>query len=193
MSFKEMLEELKTMATSACAYEFPIVSRDQGRALIELLSAAEEAESLRALCERLRLGAQIHAQEARTQRSIVLEIYQAVTGGKGEPGDWNGAKPVIEALESLRAQLAEYDKDWTKGFNAGREAVRRTNKSGCCCIIDDDNAEEVVSVCGAHKAWLEDQIAKVRNETFEACEEIAEEWGDYDILGGIRALKTEEK
>lgn len=40
--------------------------------------------------------AQQWKQEARTQASIVRECYQACTGKTGEPGDWNGAKPIQE-------------------------------------------------------------------------------------------------
>lgn len=46
--------------------------------------------------------AQIWRQEARTMRNIVAECYQAVTGSAGEPGDWNGAKPVREAISELK-------------------------------------------------------------------------------------------
>ena len=44
-------------------------------------------------------------QEARTQSAIVAEIYEAVTGKKGEPGDWNGAVPVKERIEELETMV----------------------------------------------------------------------------------------
>lgn len=62
----------------------------------------EAIEELRGLCETLRSEAQIHAQEAATQRSTVQECYRAVTQGGGEPGDWSGAKPVVAELARLR-------------------------------------------------------------------------------------------
>ncbi|WP_278366918.1 hypothetical protein [Marinobacter salarius] len=40
-------------------------------------------------------------QEARTQSATVAEIYEAVSGKKGEPGDWNGAEPVKRRIEEL--------------------------------------------------------------------------------------------
>jgi len=49
--------------------------------------------------EILKNEARIHAQEARAQRSITHEIYQALGIQKG---DWNGAKPVIEKLKNLK-------------------------------------------------------------------------------------------
>lgn len=58
--------------------------------------------------------AQVQAQEARTQQAIVHDCYQAVTGGKGEPGDWNGAEPVrrrIAELERERDGNADSAKD----------------------------------------------------------------------------------
>lgn len=65
-----------------------------------------ENAALRAERDALKLEAQIHAQEARTQRSTVHEIYQAITGATGEPGDWNGAEPV-RALVAERDALRE--------------------------------------------------------------------------------------
>lgn len=57
------------------------------------------------MVERLRMEAQGHAMEARTQRGTVRDIYQVVTGAIGEPGDWNGANPVRERIGQLIATL----------------------------------------------------------------------------------------
>lgn len=62
---------------------------------------------LRDLCERLKMEAQIHAQEARTANATIAEIYQIVTGKTGEPGNWNGAEPVRERIKDLRERLAK--------------------------------------------------------------------------------------
>lgn len=72
-----------------------------------------ERDEALALCERLRLEAEGWAQEARTQRSSLHDAYQAVTGATGEPGDWNGARPVVEAVANLkaRAETAEAQRD----------------------------------------------------------------------------------
>ncbi|MGE0444523.1 MAG: hypothetical protein AB7P99_04790 [Vicinamibacterales bacterium] len=71
-----------------------------------------EADDARALAERLKVEAQAHAQEARTANATIAEIYQAVTGATGEPGNWNGARPVVEALRRLRVseRLAAYER-----------------------------------------------------------------------------------
>ena len=68
------------------------------------LAAAEE------LTERLRIEAQTHAQEARTQRATVHECYQTATGGTGEPGDWHGAEPVRKMAERLAAAEARAER-----------------------------------------------------------------------------------
>lgn len=79
-----------------------------------LLALARQAEALQrraeeaeALVERLKLEAQAHAMEARGANSTINEIYQVVSGGKGEPGNWHGAAPVREKLEALQRESAE--------------------------------------------------------------------------------------
>lgn len=57
------------------------------------------------LIERLKMEAQIHAQEARTANATIAEIYQIVTGKTGEPGNWHGAEPVRKYIEELRDAL----------------------------------------------------------------------------------------
>ena len=61
-----------------------------------------ELARVRELCEALKQQAEIHALEASTQRATVREIYQLVSDGKGEPGDWNGARPVRDFIERER-------------------------------------------------------------------------------------------
>lgn len=48
--------------------------------------------------EACKLQAKIWKQEARTANDTIAQIYQAVTGSKGEPGNWHGAEPVRRAL-----------------------------------------------------------------------------------------------
>ena len=54
--------------------------------------------------EHLKMQAKIWKCEARAQAATVRECYQACTGATGEPGDWNGARPVL-ALAEERAWL----------------------------------------------------------------------------------------
>lgn len=70
-------------------------------AVLSLLDRLQKAE---ARAEALRAEAEQWAQEARTHKSSLHEAYQAVTGATGEPGNWNGARPIIEAFTSLRAE-----------------------------------------------------------------------------------------
>lgn len=79
----------------------------------DLLSALEaankRADEAEALAERLKNEAQLHAQEARTANATIAEIYREVSGGKGEPGNWNGAEPIRRELTALRARVAELE------------------------------------------------------------------------------------
>lgn len=74
----------------------------------EAMAGQAEIERLTALVDRLKLEAQIHAQEARTANATIYEIYQCVTGGKGEPGNWNGARPVAALVAERDALLAPF-------------------------------------------------------------------------------------
>lgn len=74
---------------------------------------AQEHAEQRELIARLQLEAQVHAQEARTANATIAEIYQVVSGGKGEPGNWHGAEPVrammqkqCEEIERLQRALS---------------------------------------------------------------------------------------
>lgn len=93
----------------------------------ELKQRAERAE---ALCDRLKLEAQSHAQEARTANATIAEIYQLCTGATGEPGNWNGAEPVRALAARLAAaemEIADRDARWTSDLaKASREINRAT-------------------------------------------------------------------
>ena len=78
-------------------------------AISELLSTLEsvqrENEELRNLADRLKQEAKTHAIEARGANSTIAEIYQIISGGKGEPGNWRGAKPVREYVEAAKGEI----------------------------------------------------------------------------------------
>lgn len=92
-----------------------------GQRVFDALAAADqtiaeltrERDEARALSDRLKLEAQCHASEARTANSTIHEIYQVLSGGKGEPGNWHGAEPArafamrLEAAEADNAALRE--------------------------------------------------------------------------------------
>lgn len=63
------------------------------------MMAQRDVAELRA--ERLLQEARGHAGEARTQRRTVYDIYKVCGAQKG---DWNGAQPVIDKLDEVRAQ-----------------------------------------------------------------------------------------
>jgi DNA repair exonuclease SbcCD ATPase subunit len=93
-----------------------------------------EVTRMEAELDTIKQQAQIWKQEARTQASIVRECYQACTGSTGEPGDWNGAKPVRElaaklaALEAYKRQaevsIAAQSRAWEQERNVSDELAK---------------------------------------------------------------------
>ncbi len=71
----------------------------------EIAAILDRAVALQNLTDRLKLEAQIHVGEARGANATIHEAYQAVTEGKGEPGNWNGSVPIKEELARLRDRL----------------------------------------------------------------------------------------
>jgi hypothetical protein len=93
----------------------------------------KEIAALKAENENLRQEARLWAQEARTQRSTVCEIYQVITGATGEPGDWNGAQPVKAVKKELFALKSEIERK--------DEALREAQKMAVAiekCSIEPD-------------------------------------------------------
>ncbi|MQB09575.1 hypothetical protein DXT96_06860 [Agrobacterium sp. ICMP 6402] len=68
-------------------------------------TAWAECDELRGLADRLKMEAQTHAMEARGANATINEIYQIITGGKGEPGTWNGAEPVRAYVEVAKGDI----------------------------------------------------------------------------------------
>ena len=117
----------------ACAIGELMRARDQQRAEIERLldelknhrqfyadshAAADrwddERVSLKAEIERLtnerdalKMQAKIWAGEDAGHKATLHEIYKAVTRSTGEPGDWNGSRPVVEELARMRLDVAD--------------------------------------------------------------------------------------
>lgn len=80
--------------------------------------AQREIDRLQGLVDRLTGEAQIWANEARAANASLNECYRAVTGGRGEPGNWNGARPVerhlswlTKRIEMLESVLGERDEE----------------------------------------------------------------------------------
>jgi len=77
------------------------------RVLSQLQVAEAERDSWRRVAERCRSEAVGHAMEAETANNTIYRIYQAITGSKGEPGNWNGAQPVIEYVRAAEAEVSK--------------------------------------------------------------------------------------
>lgn len=105
---KELIERLRLRAqVKSDAYSAPKADTFEWDVANTLEQQASRIAELETLCEKLKLEAQIHAQEARTANATIAEIYQVVTGRTGEPGNWNGAEPVKKRIVELEAQKAE--------------------------------------------------------------------------------------
>jgi DNA repair exonuclease SbcCD ATPase subunit len=72
------------------------------RTIAELQKRIGELEAER---DSLKLQAVAQAQEMRSHKSSLHEAYQYITGATGEPGNWNGARPIKEAVDKLRQAL----------------------------------------------------------------------------------------
>ncbi len=70
-----------------------------------LESLQSENEELRDLTAHLRLQAQTHAMEARGANATINEIYQIISGGKGEPANYHGAEPVRKYVEAVKGEI----------------------------------------------------------------------------------------
>lgn len=74
---------------------------------------------------------------------------------------------IYSRLEKLLSSLAKKDKtpDFSRGFNAGRNATLRRNPSGCCCkFTDEKEGEDIVSLCEAHREYIDNKLAEKEKE-----------------------------
>jgi len=90
-----------------------------------------ELDEIKTLVARLKQEAQIHSQEARTANATIAEIYQAISGSTGEPGNWNGAEPVrklVAERDALRAFAQDMMSRWPECGIDGDELERAAIK-----------------------------------------------------------------
>ena len=74
-------------------------------------SSAAEIRELEHLVANLKMEARCNAMEAKTANATIAEIYQVITRKTGEPGNWNGARPIeLSALVMTLVKL-EFDKE----------------------------------------------------------------------------------
>jgi hypothetical protein len=70
-----------------------------------------ERTAIRFPTHRSRPYGNLWKQEARAANATIAEIYQLCSGGKGEPGNWNGAEPVRRKLAETQCRSARAQ--WT--------------------------------------------------------------------------------
>lgn len=76
----------------------------QNELIRQLADALEANRKLQDRCDHLLLQAQCQAQEMRTHKATVHEMYQVLTGASGEPGNWHGAEPARKVMAALQAE-----------------------------------------------------------------------------------------
>lgn len=112
----------------------------------------EENEELRDLAERLKLEAQGHASEAKTANSTIYEIYQVLSGGKGEPGNWRGAEPARKYVETAEARIKALEKALT-GLEFSCDVLASTRSAETYRrMVDVDKASEALSALDAARS-----------------------------------------
>jgi len=89
--------------------------------------------------------------------------------------------------ENCKKLLRELPDKW---FKKGQMSVKRKNKSGCCCIIDENEGDKVVSVCGAHAQWLEEQLMNWKSISKDGYPEIGKRVLTYSALYGDDDVNT---
>lgn len=102
-----------------------------------LTACQQEVERLRGVNADLTMQAKGHAQEARTANNTIYEIYQALSGATGEPGNWHGAEPARKYVESAEARNAEL----VKALKPFADAIFNDNGDVTCnyAAFDDDD------------------------------------------------------
>jgi hypothetical protein len=108
----ERLRELRDLSGGARDHDPVAITASAYRAILdELLDRRAEVERLTRENANLLLQAQGHASEARTANSTIYEIYQVLSGGTGEPGNWHGAEPAREYVARVEAANATLVRD----------------------------------------------------------------------------------
>jgi len=115
-------------------------ARAQNHVFISERNAAEaRATAAEAERDALRLQAECWAMEAKAHKSSLHEAYQTVTGATGEPGNWNGARPIVEAITALRSRA--------EALQAQSEAMRMALESAGALLDSFEHADdEFISV-----------------------------------------------
>ena len=110
MSLHHCMQAIDHLLRACKHYQRQILTERQDRGLDKktadeaATSSASRIVQLEHVLERVKQGACSWKMEARTQRSIVKEIY-AIVGFDG--GDYNGAVPVRQFISNLQSHIGE--------------------------------------------------------------------------------------
>jgi hypothetical protein len=141
--------------------------------------------AIEALSEKLKLEAQVHAQEARTANSTIAEIYKLCSGGTGEPGNWNGAGPVRLKLAQLEAKLAEARK--ADMFWNSDDADRPHGSIGC--FLNDQICQHDLGVGAEFTIWRAKKLESVKIQVTAIDDEECE--AEYEFIDAAIAQEQQ--
>lgn len=79
-----------------------------------------------------------------------------------------GRTVISNEVKSFLNNFINKENEDTKSewFKKGQLSVLRKNDSGCCCVIDD--SDNIISVCAAHKEWLESYLNSYKKCKFDS-------------------------
>lgn len=124
----------------------------QGAEITTLRQKLEQSEARADACQQ---QAQIWKQEARTQSAIVAEIYQELTGKTGEPGDWNGVRPLKPAILHKQAEAVEAIKPTAEMKAEMLGSFKFTEEMTCsACYFDEPDND--CEVCAGDVTYAQD-------------------------------------
>ena len=114
---------------------------------------------------RLMLDADGLALQSPTPEQIDTDIIGELSKFRQKIADLETARAfhmtcIDNLVERLNVLESKSQFRFAEGYHKGREAILRTNQSGCCCIVND--SDEIVSVCGAHEQWGDNLLKKLK-------------------------------
>jgi hypothetical protein len=96
-----------------------------GKAMAALLALEGERDAAVARAEACEQQAVQWKGEAMAHKSSLHEAYQVLTGAKGEPANWNGARPFRQFKEADQQAFVEWLRAWVR-MKFGKVITYRT-------------------------------------------------------------------
>lgn len=120
------------------------------------------------LCDRLKLEAQTHAQEARTANATIAEIYQVTSGASGEPGNWHGAEPVKKKFAELTTRVQDLEQSAEVHARNMRDLVAEHVRERDALRADRDQCVKNMNDNAEHADKLSERVRELEQKLFES-------------------------